>query len=55
MPYISPGFRKTSRVPPKRKQFVPDKKHASKEELFEKIRLEEYGKADAAWMSDDES
>tara|TARA_R110000803_G_scaffold141654_1_gene208062 strand:+ start:128 stop:295 length:168 start_codon:yes stop_codon:yes gene_type:complete len=55
MPYISPGFRKASRLPQKREAFVPEKKYTTKEEVFEKIRLEKYGKADSAWVSDDEA
>lgn len=38
---------------PRKTLFVPQKKYETKEELFEKIRLENYGKADAAWLSDD--
>lgn len=57
MPYVPPLMREKGVIPQKIKmksvKNVDTSKTMSKWELFEKIRLENYGKADKAWSRKD--
>lgn len=57
MPYIPPNMRERGVTPNKlvNPKNVEEKKVMSKQQLFESIRIKEYGKADGAWFGDDES
>lgn len=64
MAYVPPHLRKRVRVEsrPKRSEQVSVAPQLSRppvsttiEDLFEQIRLEDYGKADGAWFGDDRS
>lgn len=54
MPYVPPKMRERRIVPKKlaTPKFVEERKAMTKQELFESIRLKEYGKADGAWFGD---
>lgn len=54
MPYIPPKMREKGIIPKKlaTPKFVEEKMMMSKQELFELIRLKDYGKADRAWCGD---
>ena len=54
MPYVPPNMRERVVTPQKltTPKFVEEIKVMSKQELFESIRLKEYGKADGAWFGD---
>ena len=54
MPYVPPNMREREVTPQKltTPKFVEEIKVMSKQELFESIRLKEYGKADGAWFGD---
>jgi hypothetical protein len=54
MPYVPPKMREKGVVPKKlaTPKFVEERKAMTKQELFESIRLKEYGKADGAWFGD---
>jgi hypothetical protein len=57
MPYVPPNMREKGIVPQKIKlnpaKVTDTSKTMTKWELFEKIRLENYGKADKAWSRKD--
>ena len=56
MPYVPPALRKRGIQPKKITQFKPKQKEVktiSKVELFENMRKDHYGKADAAWLEPD--
>ncbi len=59
MPYVPPNLRAKGLTPKKltvyKVKSVDEKPKMTKEELFESIRLKEYGKADGAWFGDDGS
>jgi hypothetical protein len=56
MPYIPPNMRVKGLTPKKltvyKTKVVDEKPLMTKQELFESIRLKEYGKADGAWFGD---
>jgi len=57
MSYVPPNMHKRGIVPKKLVtiKVVEKKKFISKHDLFESIRLKDYGKADGAWFGDDRS
>jgi hypothetical protein len=54
MPYVPPKMRERGINPKKlaTPKFVEERKVMSKQELFESIRVKNYGKADRAWRGD---
>lgn len=49
MPYVPPNIRNQGLTPKKLPCIVPKEKYINKQELFETVRLENFGKADGAW------
>jgi hypothetical protein len=56
MPYTPPHLRNKGEAPKKltvyKVKTIVETPKLNKEELFESIRLKEYGKADGAWFGD---
>ena len=54
MPYVPPKMRERGLTPKKlaTPKFVQEKTVMSKQDLFESIRIKNYGKADGAWRGD---
>jgi hypothetical protein len=55
MPYVPPKMREKGLVPKKLAlpKFVQKRSEMTKQQLFESIRIKNYGKADGAWSGDD--
>lgn len=54
MPYVPPKMREKGLVPKKLTppKFVQERSEMTKQQLFESIRIKNYGKADGAWSGD---
>ena len=54
MPYVPPKIREKGLTPKKlaTPKFVEERKVMTKQDLFESIRIKNYGKADGAWRGD---
>jgi hypothetical protein len=54
MPYVPPKMREKGLIPKKLAppKFVQERSEMTKQQLFESIRIKNYGKADGAWSGD---